>query len=109
MLDLYARDGARPTGLESALARKNDLLFSNQTWQRLVAFQREEGLRRQLARSENQRQREIMMLYLSYRPLPEEAGPERGFDYSTRMLERRWQAGELDMREARQGMKAVRP
>ena len=100
VLDLYARDGVRPTDLESALARKNDLLFSNQTWQRLAAFQREEGLRRQLARSQNQRQREIMMLYLSYRPLPEEAGPERGFDYSTRMLERRWQAGELDMREA---------
>ena len=100
VLDLYARDGVRPTDLESALTRKNDLLFSNQTWQRLAAFQREEGLRMQLARSTNQRERKIMMLYLSYRPLPEEAGPERGFDYSTRMLERRWQAGGLDMQEA---------
>jgi NTE family protein len=97
VLDLYARDGNRPAGLESALARKNDLIFSNQTWQRLAAFGREQELRIQLAGGDKQNRRSVVMLYLSYRPLPEEAGPERGFDYSGRMLERRWEAGALDM------------
>jgi len=31
VVDLYARDGARPRGFEAALQRKNGLLFGNQT------------------------------------------------------------------------------
>jgi NTE family protein len=94
------RDGDRPTGLESALARKNDLIFSNQTWQRLAAFGREQDIRIKFAGGDQQDRRAVLMLYLSYRPLPEEAGPEREFDYSARMLERRGQAGALDMEAA---------
>jgi NTE family protein len=99
VLDLYARDGERPHDLESAMSRKNDLIFSNQTWQRLLALQRELQLRARLAPGSGQAER-TTILYLSYRPRPEEAGAERGFDYSSRMLERRWQTGAADMREA---------
>jgi NTE family protein len=92
VVDLYARDGARPAGLEAALSRKNDLIFGNQTWQRLKAYQREQSLRD----SETNR----IAFYLSYRPDSEEAGPERGFDYSRRSLDTRWHAGFMDMTEA---------
>src|SRR5205807_7069990 len=37
VLDLFPREGERPKDLESALARKSDLTFANQTWQRLEA------------------------------------------------------------------------
>jgi NTE family protein len=102
VLDLYARDGERPRDLETAMSRKSDLIFSNQTWQRLTAFRRLIELRTKLARSSGQQDSnsDASIFYLSYRPLPEEAGAERGFDYSARMLDRRWQSGEADMREA---------
>src|SRR3954470_16693046 len=35
VIDLFARDGERPRSLEDALARKNDIMFGNQTMQRL--------------------------------------------------------------------------
>jgi NTE family protein len=35
IVDLFARDGPVPDGLEAAAERKNDLLFGNQTHQRL--------------------------------------------------------------------------
>jgi NTE family protein len=35
IIDLFARDGPVPDGLEAAAERKNDLLFGNQTYQRL--------------------------------------------------------------------------
>ncbi len=39
------------------------------------------------------------MFYLSYRAPPEEAGPEKPFDFSRATLEDRWQAALRDMRE----------
>jgi NTE family protein len=36
VVDLFARDGPRPTGLESALERKNGLLFGNPTFVRMA-------------------------------------------------------------------------
>ena len=111
VLDLYARDGARPHDLESAMSRKNDLIFSNQTWQRLVAYRRELELRARLRTSPPRRGRhsaDATILYLSYRPRLEEAGAERGFDYSARMLERRWQVGALDMQEAVAQLNAIK-
>ena len=99
VIDLYARDGSRPHDLESAMSRKNDLIFSNQTWLRLLAYQREQELRQQLSRLSPQSKgpNGTVLLYLSYRPHREEAGAERGFDYSNRMLERRWETGAADM------------
>ncbi len=43
ILDLFARDGRRPTGLASALARKNAIVFGNQTWGWLEAYRRYSG------------------------------------------------------------------
>jgi NTE family protein len=102
--DLYARDGARPSGLESALARKNDLLFGNQTFMRLQAHQRERELRKEIARLKKPDAAFAAghnpIFYSSYRAPPEEAGPEKPFDLSRATVESRWQAGMLDMQEA---------
>lgn len=78
VVDLFARDGVRPFGLESALERKNALLFGNQTFYRLDAY------RRLWQRQE--RTRPLPILHLSYRPLAGEAGPEMTFDFSPRQL-----------------------
>lgn len=40
IVDVFARGGRRSTGLESALARKNALVFSSQTWLRLEVYRR---------------------------------------------------------------------
>jgi NTE family protein len=117
VVDLFARDGARPANLESALQRKNDLLFGNQTFQRLEAYVREEKLLARLDRlvstlSSDQliemrnvlpalrRNRIKSIFYLSYRATVEEAGPEKTFDLSRRILASRWRSGELDMEAA---------
>ena len=90
VVDLFARDGRRPSGLESALARKNALLFGNQTWARLALYQR---LWERLLPADAARPR---VLYLSYQPVPGEAGPEMPFDFSRATAHERWQAGLLD-------------
>ena len=110
VVDLFARDGTRPEGLEAALERKNDLMFAYQTWMRLEAIRRELELcdalasvreehagetRRLLAR----RSRIRAFFHLSYRAPSHEAGPEKTFDLSMAAASERWQAGALDMRE----------
>jgi NTE family protein len=40
VVDLFARDGERPGGLEAALQRKNGLLFGNQTYARLDIYRK---------------------------------------------------------------------
>jgi NTE family protein len=47
VLDPFARDGARPTSLEAAAERKNDLMFGNQTVIRLKYFARLRQLQKQ--------------------------------------------------------------
>jgi NTE family protein len=108
ILDVYARDGERPHDLESSMSRKSDLMFSNQTWQRLVAYKREKELQNKVFHlSQKGRPGKTKILYLSYRPRREEAGPERGYDYSSRMLERRWETGAADMLEAIMQLESV--
>jgi NTE family protein len=100
VLDLFAAEGGRPADLTEALARRNDLLFANQTLGRLAALQRLSPRH---------------VLHLSYRAPRHEAGPERPFDFSRDSLHERWHAGRLDMIEAlkllrheRQSMGTVR-
>lgn len=118
VVDVYPRDGARPTDLETALARKEDLVFGNQTYMRLQGLARERGLRADIARlrdrlSGNARRDPLVsevlqrgrggyttVFYLSYRAPPEEAGPEKSFDMSSSSIASRWRAGALDMAEA---------
>ena len=87
VVDLYARDGARPSGIESSLVRKNGLMFGNQTWTRLDLYRRL-WQRHGIAGPQ--------ILYLSYLPNDDEAGPEASFDFSRASGRDRWQAGMLD-------------
>ena len=89
ILDLFARDGRRPTGLESALARKNALVFGNQTWGRLEAYRRYWDRLPASSRPP--------VFYLSYFPVKGEAGPEMPYDFSLSSAQNRWSAGRLDM------------
>jgi hypothetical protein len=46
---------------------------------------------------------------VSYRALPDEAGPEKTFDLSSRTAADQWQVGRLDMREALGRLKTYPP
>jgi NTE family protein len=94
VVDLFARDGERPSGLESALARKNAILFGNQTWYRLDAY------RRLWQRHMPAESPAPLIFYLSYLPVKEEAGAEMPFDFSHATAQDRWRAGFLDAQEA---------
>ena len=89
VIDLFASDGSRPTGLESSLERKNDLFFGNQTRRVLDAYCRQKQDRRTI-------------FYLSHRASKHDAGPEKTFNYSRHSLRDRWAAGYLDMEAALQ-------
>jgi NTE family protein len=91
ILDLFARDGRRPTGLESALARKNAMVFGNQTWGWLQAYRRYWGAPAGDLVSP--------IFYLSYFPVKGEAGPEMPYDFSLSSAQNRWRAGRLDIEE----------
>jgi NTE family protein len=98
VVDLYPRDGARPRDYETALARKTDLVFGNQTYLRLEAYRRELLLREEIRRLRNQPpQIKPRLVLLSYQATPEEAGSERAFDLSSDSAERRWSAGVADV------------
>jgi NTE family protein len=99
VIDLYARDGARPHSLEAAIERKNDLLFGNQTYIRLKYLAELRKLRRQSASRSPENCGDRIVL-LSYRPGSEEPGPEKTFELSRRALAQRWNAGMLDMEDA---------
>jgi NTE family protein len=90
VVDLYARDGCRPDSLEAAFARRSDLLFGNQTWQRLERY------RSDVARQSGAGKQERRIFYLSYRAPSNEAGPEKIFDYSPRSIMQRWRQGAED-------------
>jgi NTE family protein len=118
VVDLFCPEGSRPTTLEQAAARRWDLMFGNQSRQRLGALEREYRLRWGLGRlaaelgpdasthgelasvlAEGVR-RTVTLLHLSYRAPAHEAGPEKPFDFSRANLADRWKAGSLDMAEA---------
>jgi NTE family protein len=118
VVDLFSPDGGRPRTLEEAAARRWDLLFGNQSRQRLkdleFAFRLRSGLAR-LARELGPKARQdpdiaaildeasegnALVVYLSYRAPEHEAGPEKAFDFSQATLADRWAAGSRDMAEA---------
>jgi NTE family protein len=63
VVDLYARDGARPESLEAALERKNDFLFGNQTFIRLKYCLELQKLRRTLKGTQAVRAREKIIFF----------------------------------------------
>ena len=104
VLDLFSRRGERPTDLAGALARKNDLMFGNQTWLRLQALQGAAAARTTVSREDDRTVAAAAsdIVYLSYDPVPDEAGSEKPYDFSRRSIEARWQAGVRDMQAALQ-------
>ncbi|MCK1653472.1 patatin-like phospholipase family protein [Bradyrhizobium sp. 149] len=96
IIDLYARDGQVPDGIEAAAERKSDLMFGNQTLHRLHHALEARRLRAELCGLT----RSDTVHLLSYRPGAEEAGPEKSFDLSEAAMAQRWQAGFLDMQLA---------
>jgi NTE family protein len=96
IIDLFARDGNVPDGLEAAAERKSDLTFGNQTFQRLRLALEARKLRAELQELDRQDQ----VYVLSYRSGAEEAGPEKSFDLSATAMAQRWRAGLLDMQHA---------
>jgi NTE family protein len=117
-VDLYSPEGARPTTLEEAATRRWDLLFGNQSRERLECLEREYRLRSALGRmaarlgpehrkdpeleriSKEGIARTLTLLHLSYRAPIHEAGPEKAFDFSRESLADRWETGFHDMAEA---------
>jgi NTE family protein len=93
VLDLFSRDGARPTSLTESIARKNDLMFANHTLDAVRCYFA--GLK---AAGFNGRSDTVC--YLSYRAAADEAGPEKLFDLSEATVKMRWLTGALDMQEA---------
>ncbi len=89
VLDCFARDGKYSADLETALARKNDLIYGNQTLRTLELLMRD---RMQAERLSGQD-----IIYMSYQPRRGEAGSERLYDYSSDTIELRWQSGASDM------------
>jgi NTE family protein len=97
VLDLFARDGDRPRSFAAALARKNELMFGNQTL-RTLEFWRDASL----GRNEGKR-----VVYLSYRASADEADAEKLFDLSARTVDERWRVGTQDMAAALLQMRAA--
>jgi NTE family protein len=97
VLDLYARDGARPHSLEAAAERKTDLMFGNQTFLRLKDKLQIRALSRQLS---GLSKTSDTVFLLSYRAAHDEPGPEKSFSFSRSGLVSRWRCGRLDMLDA---------
>lgn len=99
-----------PDGREAAAERKNDLLFGNQTYQRLRYAVEARRLRAQLEGTAVQ----DCIYLVSYRPGLEEAEPDKSFDVSRTAMTQRWRAGFLDMenvdltKACKDGVHAVR-
>jgi NTE family protein len=90
VLDLFARDGDRPRSFAAALARKNELMFSNQTLRTLEFWRATNPVRNDGRR----------VVYLSYRATSDEADAEKLFDLSSLTVQERWEAGARDMHDA---------
>lgn len=118
VVDLFSSEGRRPATIEEAATRRVELLFGNQSRQRLEWLEREFRLRKLLREAAAQLEGDspvrreidaavkergpnaISIYHLCHRPFQNEAGPERQFDFSRATLADRWQAGLMDMAEA---------
>lgn len=115
VIDLFSRASGRPDSIESAAARRWDLIFANQTQVAIEANEREDRLQRTIAQlksktggrrgaasdaeASSQTPPPAHVLRIAYRAPPDEAGPERQFDFSRRSVAARWAAGERDIED----------
>jgi len=127
VVDLFASEGGRPSSLEEAAARRWDLIFGNQSREKLDSLQREYELRWSISKlAEHVGPRSardpdlaaalqkgtghsVKLVHLSYRASVQEAGPEKPFDFSRKTLTDRWEAGLLNMTEAIELASRTRP
>jgi NTE family protein len=118
VVDLFSAQGEVPKTLEQASSRQWELLFGNQSRDKLGRLEREYQLRRALRQLASRLGREfkpqaniaellaepvpnsINVFHLTYRPKDYEAGPEMGFDFSPSTLSDRWEAGFSAMERA---------
>jgi NTE family protein len=118
VVDLFSPKGERPRSLEQAASRQWELLFGNQSRQKLESMRREHELHRALGQlaarlgpdaqldeatrallAESVPQ-SVHVYHLAYCPRGYEAGPEMAYDFSPSTLGDRWQAGVRDMDKA---------
>jgi len=90
VVDLFSAAGSKPASLEDAAARRWEMILGNQTRQKI----------RNLEREAEGKPGTVHLYYVAYRPEPDEAGPEKQFDFSRTILSRRWDAGYRDMLSA---------
>lgn len=106
LIELFPARAPAPRTLMAAQERSNDLIYAAQTRLRLDGLVRERTLEAALDPL-SQPGTDVMLL--SYATGPEEAGPEKTFDFSQASLARRMEAGEADARAALQALDALDP
>lgn len=127
VVDLFSSHGIRPDTVEAAASRQWELLFGNQSREKLERLEREWRLRHALGALAEKlgpdfeagadiaallpegRPRAVNVLHLAYRPRSYEAGPEKGFDFSQGTLGDRWKVGIGDMEAAIVLAKGISP
>ena len=118
LLDVFAPEAGPPRSLIESAGRRVDLLLAGPTRRSLEGLEREDALRRRLAKAADRlratapgdpllpeldreaRRGATVLVHLRYRPGRDEAGPEKQFDFSQASLRRRRGAGEEDIRRA---------
>jgi NTE family protein len=118
LVDLFSAQGVSPRSIEEGSSRQWELLFGNQSRDKLRLLEREHRLRgavRQLAASlgaefkpdaamaalaSEPMPRSVSIFHIAYRPRDYEAGPEKTFDFSPDTLRDRWTAGFAAMQTA---------
>ena len=123
-VDLFDARGSRPTSLDSALERTQDIAFASQSLRTIAAYAEEHRLRALLARAQARlaavegnaeleaiareaRADTVEVVLLSYRPPPHETGA-KAIEFSRASIGERWEAGRDDMTAALGALRAGR-
>jgi NTE family protein len=118
VVDLFSARGYAPRSVQEGASRQWELLFGNQSRDRLARLEREHQLRRAVHRLgealgtdfaadadlaallAEPAPSSVHVLHMAYRPRDYEAGPQKAFDFSPDTLRDRWRAGVAAMERA---------
>ena len=123
-VDLFDARGSRPTSLDSALERVQDIAFASQSLRTIAAYAEEHRLRALLARAQARlaavegdaeleaiareaRADMVELVLLAYRPPPHETGA-KAIEFSRASIGERWEAGREDMTAALDALRTGR-
>jgi NTE family protein len=117
-IDLFDARGGRPSSMDTALERMQDIAFASQSLRTIEAYRREYRLRRRLAQlmrrtadapsldavdmqllERDAREAETEVVLLAYRPPAHEVSAKT-LEFSAASVAERWDAGREDMRRA---------